>query len=748
MTTQLASFNITWDSPSRDSLDAMPLSGRFGAGANVWVQDESIWLYPGHSGAHDEKGRPLKLGCIRITPVGINLGGEGFRQELDLATGTISIRQDDFNALLWFAGETLVVEIHAARQPRALDVAYATWRDHVKEGVKLDLWGIETVQPDRVLADAEGFVWWHRNADYPFDVTALSESQGIPATAVRDRISNRVFGGALVVRDGLSTPVASRVRWQCWEGTAWTGRTPARVRHLLTIALRAHCDAEPLAWRNEAASIDVPKARKEEADRWAEFWSRSHIIINPGGGDRDPGWLIGRNYQLFRTMLACNRDGEFPLLFNGGIFTTDNIPGRITGNNADELTLELPPDAICTPDFRRWLMCRFMAQNQRWIGWPTLAAGDADLLEPSLAFYRDGVEVAAARARRQGADGVVYPEPIDVWGLCPVKPRPDGLCGMTHLTYHFSMMLEHAWMALQGRDALGVSIEQDLPWIVGSVLFYDSFYRSKTRERTGRELGDDGKLILYPANALEFGAGAKNPIEVIAGLCRVTEGLLALPDLSPATRARISDIRARLPGLPVGMREGRQSLLPAEKIEEEFNKWEFGEMYAAWPYRLVGIVKPETIQLARDTWASAPEYRARCCKQDLSWTANLCNVAALAWPDEAKKRAIYKLANIEAPQARFPAFFGPGLDWLPDHNWGGSGSTGLQEMLLAPEPGPHGKLNLFAGWPPEWDVEFKLHAPGSTVVECVYRAGRIERIEVTPASRTGDVVNWLGKTPA
>ncbi len=44
------------------------------------------------------------------------------------------------------------------------------------------------------------------------------------------------------------------------------------------------------------------------------------------------GWRIGRNYQLFRYMLACNRDGELPLAFNGGIFTTDNKPGRITGN--------------------------------------------------------------------------------------------------------------------------------------------------------------------------------------------------------------------------------------------------------------------------------------------------------------------------------------------------------------------------------------------------------------------------------
>ncbi len=111
-------------------------------------------------------------------------------------------------------------------------------------------------------------------------------------------------------------------------------------------------------------------------------------------------------------------------------------------------------------------------------------------------------------------------------------------------------------------------------------------------------------------------------------------------------------------------------------------------MYACWPYRLVGITQPDTLQLARDTWETVPADRARLCKQDYSWMANVANMAALAWPEEAKKRAIYKMANTAAPQARFPAFFGPGHDWLPDHNWGGAGMIGIQEMLLAPEPRP------------------------------------------------------------
>ena len=743
-------YNVIWDTPSLDSLDSMPLSGRLGAGANVWVQDRSIWLYLAHNGAYDEQGRLLKLGCVRVTPADLGLGGAGFRQELDPAAGTISFRQGDFKASLWFAGETLVLETDSA-EPRVLDVAFATWRDRQRDGVRDDMMGSRgNFAPDQVTADTDGFWWFHRNADYPIDLVGKAKSQGVATAAVHDATTRRVLGGAVAVDGGLSQPTESTVQWQFWEGKAWTGRTAARTGHVIAIRLGARLDADPRQWRADAQSALAPAAREaaraDELKRWTGFWSRSHVVVNPSAKADDAGWLIGRNYQLFRYMLACNRDGELPLLFNGGIFTTDNKPGRITANNNDELPIS--EGGPITPDFRRWMGCHFMSQNQRWLGWPTLANGDPDLLAPSLAFYRDRAITAAARAKTNGAEGVVYPEPLDVWGLCCVAPRPDGLCGAEHLTYHFSMMLEHAWMALQARDALGISLKNDLPWIEGAVLFYDSFYRAQTRKRTGKELGEDGKLVIYPSCGLEYAGGATNAIEVVAGLRRIVAGLLSLPDLSAASRTRLTSIQSTLPELPVGKRKGRPSLLPAASFEREYNKWEPIEMYAYWPYRFAGITRPETLQLARDTWETVPADRARLCKQDYSWMANVINMAALAWPDEAKKRAIYKMANNTAPQARFPAFFGPGHDWLPDHNWGGSGMTGIQEMLLAPEPGPEGKLHLFAGWPADWDVAFRLHAPGQTIVEAELRGGKLESLKVTPASRAKDVVNWLGRQPA
>lgn len=736
------SYNVVWETPSKDALESMPLSGRSGAGANVWVQDGSIWLYLAHNGAYDEEGRLLKLGCVRITPKETRLGETGFRQELDLSSGAISILQGDFKASLWFSGETLVIESESYKS-QSLDVAFGTWRDKKLEGIRVDMMGARgNYNPDQVQAYTDGFVWFHRNADFGGNVAGIAKAQGIPEEAVHDVTTDRISGGAIAVEGGLSNITDVPVRWQFWDGKAWSGHTISGKKHLIAVRLDGAMNGDPKQWQADAKAMLKAefrkKAKAEEQERWNEFWSRSHININLENGFNDPGFLIGRNYQLFRYMLACNRDGELPLLFNGGIFTVDNIPGRITGNNNDELPIS--EGEPITPDFRRWMGCRFMSQNQRWLGWPTLANGDKDLISPTISFYRDRLETAAARAATNGAAGVVYPEPLDIWGLCCVAPRPDGLCGAEHLTYHYSMMLEHAWMALLAHDRLGISIANDLAWIEGTVKFFDTFYRNETKKRTGKELGEDGKLVIYPGNGLEYAGDATNSVDAVCGLHRVTGGLLALSDLSPESRSNLQRIRSILPEIPVGMRNGRRSILPAKSFNREYNKWEPIEMYAAWPYRLVGVTKPETIQLARDTWETVPADRARLCKQDYSWMANLVNMAAMAWSDSAKVRAIYKMANIAAPQVRFPAFFGPGHDWLPDHNWGGSGMTGIQEMLMAADSFGDGKIYLLPAWPREWNVDFKLHAPQQTTVEASVRNGKVVKLKVTPELRTKDIV--------
>ena len=61
----------------------------------------------------------------------------------------------------------------------------------------------------------------------------------------------------------------------------------------------------------------------------------------------------------------------------------------------------------------------------------------------------------------------------------------------------------------------------------------------------------------------------------------------------------------------------------------------------------------------------------------------------------------------------------------------------LQSMLLQVRGD---KLLLFPAWPKDWDADFKLHAPVNTVVEGVYRNGKLEKLTVTPTARAKDIV--------
>ncbi len=72
-----------------------------------------------------------------------------------------------------------------------------------------------------------------------------------------------------------------------------------------------------------------------------------------------------------------------------------------------------------------------------------------------------------------------------------------------------------------------------------------------------------------------------------------------------------------------------------------------------------------------------------------------------------------------------------------DHNWGGSGMIGLQEMLMQT---PGDSIHLFPAWPREWDVDFRLHAPYGTRVDATLRAGRLVALSVEPPAAQSRIV--------
>jgi hypothetical protein len=116
-----------------------------------------------------------------------------------------------------------------------------------------------------------------------------------------------------------------------------------------------------------------------------------------------------------------------------------------------------------------------------------------------------------------------------------------------------------------------------------------------------------------------------------------------------------------------------------------------------------------------------------------SWHQDGIFFARMGMTEEAVD---FNTRKLQESERRFPTFWGPGHDWVPDHNWGGSGMIGLQEMLMQTIGD---KIMLFPAWPKEWDVDFKLRAPKNTSVECRFEKGEITHLKVLPESRSKDV---------
>ncbi len=171
-------------------------------------------------------------------------------------------------------------------------------------------------------------------------------------------------------------------------------------------------------------------------------------------------------------------------------------------------------------------------------------------------------------------------------------------------------------------------------------------------------------------------------------------------------------------------------MISPAKRWERINNTESPQLYPVYPWGIFGLGKPG-LDTAINTYkydTSVIKFRSHIgWKQDNIWAARL-GLTADAW-----KLTSLKLQNAER---RFPAFWGPGFDWVPDHNWGGSGMIGLQEMLLQTD---ERKIFLFPAWPKEIDVHIKLHAPYNTIIEAEMKNGKATILQVTPESRRADI---------
>jgi len=452
-------------------------------------------------------------------------------------------------------------------------------------------------------------------------------------------------------------------------------------------------------WQHAAASVAADGVRAIYVD--------GKLIASARGG------TVTRGYTLQRYAQAIQGRGSYPIKFNGGFFNME-----ANGFSAD---------------WRNWGDC-YWWQNTRHMYHPMLACGDIDLMQPLFKMYEDAVPLAESRtAKYHGAQGAYFPETMTlfgtyggdyVWDRRGKQPSEVGC-----------PWWDKAWN--QGPELVALMLDrfdythdkaflknQVLPMAVSVLDYFDSRFKKDA----------EGKILIDPTQAVEtYWHGVVNDAPTVAGLVNLSRRLnaLAADQLSPTQRELFTRIAAACPPIPVEGSGTTRQLAPAAKYNPQRSNCENPETYAIWPYREVCLSRPELLAEGRQAYAK------RQSQLPNGWGYDGNVAALLGLTDEAERILQIKCANSN-PGYRWPATWGPNFDWLPDQNHGGNLLETTNLMLLQGESG--GKILLLPAWPKSWDVSFKLHAPDVTTVECVYRGGKILKLEVTPKERAKDVV--------
>jgi hypothetical protein len=458
---------------------------------------------------------------------------------------------------------------------------------------------------------------------------------------------------------------------------------------------------------------------------------------------------MGRNYQLFRYQLGGNTHGEYPSKFNGGNLIYDPVLVK--------------HDAKYDPDWRQWGGAVHAAQNQRLLYWPTLKSGDFEAMLPQFELYRKGLPGATARVQEHfGHKGALFSEYMSASGLAMASgwgwegdghrargteipfgdPRANaargykdtveaGVMANQSIAYHWESQVEHAYMILEYHRFTGKDISAYMPFIKAAILFFDEHYQLRQRMRKGKALDEKGKLVLYPSTSCESYRGAENPTDLIAGLRACIRSMLDLDEtyLSQGEKDYFSGYLQRIPDFPFDTIDDLPVIKPAASWQKEANQ-ELPQFYPLFPFDQFQLGDPE-MEAFKNAYNLAPQFRKGTI---MSWHQDGIQFARMGMTGQA---ADYNSRKLQDSPRRFPTFWGPGHDWVPDHNWGGSGMIGLQEMLMQTLGD---QIYVFPAWPRDWDVDFKLHAPLETTVEVSLRDGQVIKLEVIPEHRRKDVL--------
>jgi hypothetical protein len=748
----LEEYNIKWTETGNSPLWSMPVGG-CDVGCNIWLDKGDIYFYFGRDNSMDENNALLKSGRIKVSLFPNPFAA--FSQELKLENGYVEIagKNGDLsvNTRLWVETDRPFIHFDISSNKNIeVRTEYQYWRFE-KMPLKerwvtpsyIDYPGNDIYwYPDTVKQVGENLIFYHQNdnRDLVIDKEMAQQDLLVHKDAIWNPLKDFIFGGIIYANGQKIIEKNSGTYLHCpYLSIGMASVQPSKKFNIDILMYSTHTD-DPESWEAEVLAnkqkSDFDKEFQSHQVWWKEFWNRSWISINQDNPDpADSVWQVARNYNIFRYQMGCNSKGEYPTKFNGGLFTFD--PVLINERFIDE-----------TPDFRAWGGGVMTAQNQRLLYWPLLKTGDYSFMPSQFDFYRRALKTAEIRTKEYwGHDGACFTDQMNQAGLVcgreygwnRTEDIERGLQWSPYHEYYFTSQLEFSYMILEYYRFSGKDISVYVPLIKSSITFFDQHYRYRATQHFGQEFSDEGMYIFYPCMALETYTGnVKNPSDVIAALTVLTRELQTLPDkwVSDEEKKYYKEMGSRLPAMPRRVMNGFETISPAEQWDRIINQ-ELPQLYPVFPWGIFGIGKQE-LELAINTWNHGAEKAIQ--KNHISWHQDAIFCARMGLTDEAKDITLKKLSDADRP---FPTFWGPGHDWVPDHNWGGSGMIGLQEMLMQTSGE---EIRLFPAWPKDWDVNFKLHAPFNTTVEGELKNGEVKSLKVIPKSREKDVIVMLMST--
>ncbi|MFC0775226.1 DUF5703 domain-containing protein [Terrimonas alba] len=741
---QVPNYNVIWTTQSNNASESMPCGGG-DIGMNVWVEKGELFIYVARSGSFNEDNALMKAGRVRVKLFPNPFDGKTFKQELHLQEGFITVEGEhngvQATAKIWadVFKPAAHIDIHANKRI-TVEATFESWRYRDRVIKSRENFGNSwkwagpknhMYKKDSIAFTGNDVVFYHHNdAATIFDVTVKQQGLDSIKGQLYNPLKSLAFGGSLG-GDNFSPAGTGEGIYVSTDFKGWKLKS-SRVakQHSLQLILHTVQVNDIRLWKRgldslQKNAINDRKAFSKTQQWWRQFWNRSFIRINKFSPSSKE-WKVGRNFQLFRYMLACNAHGQWPTKFNGGLLTVDPV----FTDTAHQLT----------PDYRNWGGGLHTAQNQRLVYFPMIKNGDWDMLQPQLDFYLRLLKNAELRSKVYwNHGGACFTEQMENYGLpnyaeYGIKRPADFDKGIEYnawLEYEWDTVLESCLMMLEENLYTGKDISDKIPFIESCLRFFDEHYQWLAKQRGNKALDGNGKLVLYPGSGAETFKMAYNSTSTITALQSITQRLLSLPEtfLSPEQKGYCAALQNRIPSINYGNFNGHATISPA-KIWERINNTESPQLYPVYPWGIFGIGKPG-LDTALNTWyydTNVVKFRSHIgWKQDNIWAARL-GLTSEAW-----RLTSLKLQN---SGRRFPAFWGPGFDWVPDHNWGGSGMIGLQEMLMQVDDK---KIYLFPAWPKNIDVHYKLHAPYNTTVEAELKDGKLVRVKVLPPERMKDV---------